>query len=116
MKEREILEAAARAARLSNTQWVGDEYTVGYLALESGREWNPLHDDGDAFRLITSVPLSVDVVDDVVIIGHGGKRIWSVECPDGKYRSGIVRLALVEAAAYLADTGGVKPRRDLPPR
>jgi len=102
MENRQLLEAAAKTARLPSTQWVGGKRAIGYLALESGREWNPLHDDGDAFRLLASVPLSLDLVDGVIIIGHEGKPIWTGACPNDNERLASARRAIVEAAAFLA--------------
>lgn len=53
MQDRELLELAARAAD------EGIVFYGGCLRAQTGREWNPLADDGDAFRL--AVKLRIDV-------------------------------------------------------
>lgn len=61
--DRELLELAARAVGLS-LRWVGDASTVPYSPEESaerggvdGYMWNPLTDDGDAFRLAVKLQI-----------------------------------------------------------
>lgn len=48
MTDRELLERAARAARAA--------WYAGFSA-----QWNPLEDDGDAFRLMVDLNMSVNV-------------------------------------------------------
>lgn len=55
MGDRELLELAARASRLYHPRG------VEWLENEQGFEWNPLIDDGDAFRLATKLGLVVRV-------------------------------------------------------
>ncbi len=52
--DRELLEAAARAAGFANYTMRGDSVFVetGAARGDAGYYWNPLTDDGDAFRLM----------------------------------------------------------------
>ena len=55
MTDRELLEFAAKAAGI---EWVDGHENAG-LRNRDGRVWNPLTDDGDAFRL--AVTLNIDI-------------------------------------------------------
>lgn len=60
MRERELLELAARAA---------DDGIVFYgecWRAQSGREWNPLLDDGDALRLAVKLGVNIESYSDTV--------------------------------------------------
>jgi hypothetical protein len=65
MNDREILELAAKAARYTldgETRDVwngGDQLPEIFISIE-GRKWNPLVDDGDAFRLAIDLGLFDD--------------------------------------------------------
>lgn len=65
MNDRELLELAAKAAGISHIDYSGDNYD-GRLGLimvnENGRHtysWDPLNDDGDAFRLAHQLKISI---------------------------------------------------------
>ena len=69
--DRELLELAAKAAGYKILYWdVGDIYSerIGEVAfVEALGEWNPLTDDGDAFRLAVKfgfviIPYPIDNV------------------------------------------------------
>ena len=72
MSDRELLEAAAKAAGI-DIEWQSGAWAHNN---ETGCEWNPLTDDGDALRLAVKLDLS-----SLVIWNHpsGGKRreFWS---------------------------------------
>ena len=113
MTDRELLEAAAKAAGLALT-W-GEKYKLGddiidctdipYAASnqpdESDVHWNPLTDDGDALRLAVKLRLEVS----------WWRNALTVETDDKKATSGIVgigddpyaatRRAIVRAAAAM---------------
>ena len=58
MTDRELLELAAKAADVAMLGWNdgGEPYSGGIGSiLPSGRVWNPLADDGDAFRLMVKL-------------------------------------------------------------
>lgn len=69
MTDRELLESAARAAGIVG-QWELDKafvqerwyFNVPYdnQNMLTGFEWNPLKDDGDAFRLAVKLKMEVD--------------------------------------------------------
>ena len=53
MTDRELLEAAAKAAGLTIGAWSDNYGAFKYRGVEPGKSWwNPLTDDGDAFRLM----------------------------------------------------------------
>ena len=57
MTDRELLEAAARAAGIANT---GEVYALGLKLLDGPHNyWNPLANDGDALRLAVALLISV---------------------------------------------------------
>lgn len=61
MTDRELLEAAAKAAGISDSlTWTPG--STPWRRLDSGRSctWNPLADDGDALRLAVKLRLHVD--------------------------------------------------------
>ena len=59
MTDRELLELAAKAAgieyndRYGKGLWLGEFY--------SGKEWNPLTDDGDALRLAVALNMGISI-------------------------------------------------------
>ena len=58
MTDRELLELAAKAAGVRITSHIG--LTHDYFADDStGKEWNPLNDDGDALRLAVKLGVIV---------------------------------------------------------
>lgn len=94
MTDRELLELAARAAGYLETASIQDGY--GFIALAvmdedgdwTGKEWNPLNDDGDALRLAVACGInpiqciySVDamnfdscIVETELFIDHNGDK------------------------------------------
>ena len=61
MTNRELLELAAKAARIEVTDSMRDLWEFEGLSA-----WNPLTDDGDALRLAVKLKLRVDSYDDQV--------------------------------------------------
>jgi hypothetical protein len=96
MNDRELLEAAARAAGvdLAPTGFVWDDATAEMI------EWNPLHDDGDAFRL--AVKLNLIVRTGSVWVSQYGPIFGEDVLPD-PYAA--TRRAIVRAAAAMATKG-----------
>lgn len=72
MTDRELLELAAKAARLE-LSWQDGWNGMPDLASCNGRVWNPLTDDGEALRLAVKLGLSVEQ--------------WPDEDGDGPYAS-----------------------------
>lgn len=56
--DRELLEWAAKAAELKEWGWMAD--TLTHVVNNQFVFWNPLVDDGDAFRLATACGLSIE--------------------------------------------------------
>jgi hypothetical protein len=102
--DRELLELAAKA--------VGEPYfehaPEGGLYLANGEHWQPLTDDGDAFRLLAAMPslwslgLKFGSPSIVMDVGWGFKGI-KVTKFNGQNtdRATVMRRAIVEAAAEM---------------
>lgn len=66
MTDREVLEAAAKAAGMTGMKWTGS--SLGKMIDPTrpdetgtvGPNWNPLTDDGDALRLAVKLGLSIE--------------------------------------------------------
>lgn len=114
--DRELLEAAAKAAGMEGWQWAqrtDHEWGLvkdnpnGSVAL-----WNPLASDGDAFRL--AVKLNVDVETSLVHSGVIRADVWddrveeylSKKEPRGTDPCAAARRAIVRVAASIIDGGG----------
>lgn len=99
MTDRELLELAAKAAGLKIIKWGESDYyshrhgEVAYVCATGqndpwGDEWNPLSDDGDAFRL--AVKLSLLCYHDVQI---APVNVWEGQDPYAATRRAIVLAA-----------------------
>ena len=109
MNDRELLELAAKAAGLTLT-W-GEVFSVGgdvvdcsdlpYSISDSTDEapcyWNPLEDDGDAFRLAVKLGIAFRV------IGNKTIAVGDTQCDEysGEDQFASARRAIVRAAAEL---------------
>lgn len=98
MSDRELLEAAARAACIeleycpdSGFHWITSKY--------SGLWWDPLNVDGDAFRLLVKLQLELTVFRDHVTAFHATS--WCDEL-HGSDPLAATRRAIVRAAAEIA--------------
>jgi hypothetical protein len=123
MIDRELLENAAKAAKFEyryNDSVGGPHYircSTGY------QEWNPLNDDGDAFRLAVELDISI-TVDEPILVGtfggtdghkfgeyERGVEAWIVDKYDassievmeiyGDDKKAASRLAIVKVAAEI---------------
>lgn len=80
MTDRELLEAAAKAAGLGGAwDWPRGAKAPTLYRVDGGRAWDPLHDDGDALRLGHRLRLFTDV------------QVWPQSLSD--FRRAIVRAA-----------------------
>jgi len=59
-EDKELIELAAKAAGLPERGWMGPAFM--YVKDNQFTDWNPLKDDGDAFRL--AVKLSLTIIQD----------------------------------------------------
>lgn len=98
MSDRELLEAAARAAGIPGNYIGGDivdrpEY--GQITF-----WNPLQDDGDALRLAVLMKMEVTIEDSEVWAGHHTEE-WPKSEATGNDANAATRRAIVRAAASM---------------
>ena len=106
MTDRELLEAAAKAAGIVPLFW-HDQLGAG---IPDAEWWNPLTDDGDALRLAIDLEMFVDM--------RNGRVRCSTDKSFGSVSEGFgyenassrwaTRLAIVRVAADLAKTLGKK--------
>jgi hypothetical protein len=111
MTDRELLEAAAKAAGIEVLRSrLNDPLCGDMLVTKSSRNlyhengpWNPLTDDGDALRLAVKLNLSTDVFVDVIIVVYTTNDIQCdhVEEPVGTDPYAATRRAIVRAAAEI---------------
>ena len=74
MTDKQLLEAAAKAAGIT----VGDYHPdFGVWNDNTGREWNPLTNDGDAFRLAVLLGIEPRQTNDM------SSALWSTDAPPG---------------------------------
>lgn len=112
MSDQELLELAAKAARI-NVGWIGGYQTGDSLYLKGERTpdnspfWNPLLMDGDALRLYVKLKIIVTFTDNHVCAGQrGGPYTDEVfEALPFKLQEEselrLVRRAIVRAAAEI---------------
>lgn len=101
MNDRELLEAAARAAGMRLVLWHADGTPHATLPDDTvSFRWNPLTDDGDALRLAVKLHLN--------LLCHTGSAIKAArrenvfaEVPIGEDRYAATRRAIVLAAAAI---------------
>ena len=109
MDDRELLELAAKAAGYEVWQGRGHQADMMFMRLKkqdptgkcSGREWNPLQDDGDALRLGSRLLLNV-LSSEACIVAEDENGVECIEYMYGQedYASGW-RRAIVRAAAEI---------------
>jgi hypothetical protein len=97
--DRELLELAAKAA--GNPQGTSRAYgSQGGLRMENGLYWNPLTDDGDAFRLAVKLELQLDLRHSRnTVLVYGSARIEE----GAKEPYAATRRAIVRAAAAMQE-------------
>jgi hypothetical protein len=103
MTDRELLEAAAKAAGMTIGAWSDNYGAFMYRGAEPGKSWwNPLTDDGDALRLAVKLRLDIGF-EKLYMVSVWCRPLddWVIErCDDGmgsdiaeKTRRAIVRAA-----------------------
>ena len=101
MTDRELLEAAAKAAGL-HVKWMPAKPGVRAMFRQANvGEWNPLTDDGDALRLAVKLRLEVDIHHTGIAVRtpDGAKVLVSAEDESNPYAA--TRRAIVRAAAAI---------------
>ena len=99
MSDRELLELAAKAARI---EWEQTAFSAGYVVSPGGLFWNPLHDDGDALRLAVKLEMEIDIGRGLALaspLGGIGTQIKVEELADNPLAA--TRRAIVRAAAEI---------------
>lgn len=101
MTDRELLELAAKAAGIPLNEF-GDCENGDYWIDEKGTYWNPLDDDGDAFRLAVKLGFAVSVefqVGSTVVLW--GPPTGVIREQHGDDPCAATRMAIVRAAAEI---------------
>ena len=95
MDDRELLEAAAKAAgiKLAPTGFVWDDKTAEMV------EWNPLTDDGDALRLVVNQRMELVLFSKHVRASNDNGEDFSELYDSDAYAA--TRRAIVRAAAAI---------------
>jgi len=104
MTDRELLEAAAKAAGIELLWHNFSSIPSLWEGLGSDTVWNPLTDDGDAFRLMVNLRLVVDaggVTPRNERIYVGGLEGYLADEPTGVDICAATRRAIVRAAAEI---------------
>jgi hypothetical protein len=102
--DRELLELAAKAAGLGFTVPVFGVPPFMGLRLIGGALWNPLTDDGDAFRLAARLRMTVKVTD-YGATAYKDNLFWLITFDDGDITvETAARRAIVRAAAEIGMT------------
>jgi hypothetical protein len=100
MSDRELLEAAAKAAGID---WADGHESTG-LRDQNGKVWNPLTDDGDALRLAVKLRLTVNCsYDDVTLCGQEFTQKEVFLERNGEDPLAATRRAVVRAAAEIGN-------------
>ena len=103
MSDRELLELAAKATGLRIVDWAG----MVPMVLPPGRtipmEWQPLTDDGDAFRLAVRLQISTEPLYSYCVAYSGGVCAQQFSEPVRNFDDPFVaaRRAVVRAAAEI---------------
>jgi hypothetical protein len=102
MDDRELLEAAAKAAGIESAGGL-------FWRRDTGDAWNPLTDDGDALRLAVKLGMSVNVENDIGAVCATAGWADGQLLPDGVGTEAFegdpyaaTRRAIVRAAAAMA--------------
>ena len=98
--DRELLEVAAKAAGIAVDGGAGER---GGLHLSAGGFWNPLTDDGDAFRLSVQLDIQPAFFSNVVFVGVVGLMMPIAKEEIGDDKCAATRRAIVKAAAAMQE-------------
>ena len=106
MTDRELLELAAKAANI-RIKWddQNETYATCNVHGQLFDDWDPLNDDGDAFRLAVKLSLNVNIYNLVVSYENADEYIEK-HLPEGVIYdvAEATRRAIVRAAAEIGRT------------
>jgi len=105
MSDRELLEAAAKAAGMVLT-WEGPDHDQPQTLCKGA--WNPRAYDGDALRLAVTLQIDVKHYGDHVVAWFDGGYIGTGRIPYDGDPFAATRLAIVRAAAETAREKGAE--------
>lgn len=100
--ERRLIERAAHACKLPECGWMGPAFM--YVKNNRFTDWDPLNDDGDAFRLMLALHLGLAAFDDRAVV-FDGRRVDILVHHNGD-AAAATRLAIVRAAAAMCEGMG----------
>lgn len=106
MTDRELLEAAARAAGhkiRAGGQVVQIGHDKYFIGRTEGKGWDPFQSNADAFRLMVDCEVEARFCDDVVTCRVYGKNIEVTERA-GTNKHAATRRAIVRAAAAMGES------------
>lgn len=104
MEDRELLEAAAKAAGIALKPHPNRSITGLHWIKATGGNWGPLIDSGQALELAVKLMMSVDITEheeSTYVYAGPSPRVWAMEMWRGD-RDAATRRAIVRAAASLA--------------
>ncbi|CAJ0779130.1 hypothetical protein LMG7141_00843 [Ralstonia condita] len=107
MTDRELVELAAKAVGIRLHIW-GTEGSENFSDIDKGKfgtRWNPLKDDGDAFRLAVQLQIDVNHQRALGVV----EAFWSKDAgckrePYGSDSLAATRRAIVRAAAAIGES------------
>lgn len=103
--DRELLEAAAKAAGLRGHRYCDAWEVMAAYTLQDGYHgpsWNPLTDDGDALRLAVALRIQVLVEGCSTFVAPFYRGSANATEPHGDDADAATRRAIVRAAAAMA--------------
>lgn len=107
MEDRRLLELAAKAANMTHLAYregwdcMAVYNPAGYFEYDT--YWNPLKDDGDALRLAVKLHLSIEMSQELVMVGCDEKFSGWFEERTGVDPSEATRRAIVRASAEIGE-------------
>ena len=102
MTDRELLEAAAKAAGIEVKPHGNHKHSPDLVFIHKSKNWNPLTDDGDALRLLTKLNLQIQIVPGWAVAYAGS--VASKQFSERRHDSdpyAATRRAIVRAAAEI---------------